>query len=417
MNDIRIIVLFLFASVGFCFQSQAGLIRVGTNEKSKTIQNAISIANDGDTILVRSGIYKEGNILIRKSLTLIGEGKPVLDGENQFEILTINARNVTVAGFSFRNTGVASINDPAGIKILDSHHVRIRGNDFTNAFFGIHFSNSSHSIVEDNTLLSTGTVEQRVGNGIHMWKCHHMEVKNNKIKGHRDGIYFEFVTNSKIMGNVSEGNLRYGLHFMFSHDDEYTNNKFINNGAGVAVMYTKGVRMIDNTFEKNWGSAAYGLLLKDIRDSHVQGNRFVENSVAIFMEGSSRIKFFENDFRGNGYGIRLQASCDDNVFQRNNFIRNTFDLATNGSLVLNKISGNYWDRYEGYDLNKDKIGDVPYHPVSMYSMVVERVPTAILLWRSFLVFLLDRAEKAIPAVTPENLVDDKPQMNSYDFNK
>jgi nitrous oxidase accessory protein len=84
--------------------------------------------------------------------------------------------------------------------------------------------------------------------------------------------------------------------------------------------------------------------------------------------------------------------------------------------VLNKIESNYWDRYEGYDLNRDQVGDVPYRPISMYGMIVEQMPTAVLLWRSFLVFLLDRAEKAIPVITPENLRDNLPSMKAYDFN-
>jgi nitrous oxidase accessory protein len=202
---------------------------------------------------------------------------------------------------------------------------------------------------------------------------------------------------------------------MFSHDDEYRNNKFVDNGAGVAVMYTKGVKMIDNVFQHNWGSAAYGLLLKDIRDSYVSGNQFVENSVGIAMEGSSRIEFKENVFSSNGYAVRLQASCDNNMFERNNFIGNTFDMVTNGTLVLNTIKSNYWDKYEGYDLDGNAIGDVPYRPVSMYGVIIERMPTAVLLWRSFLVFLLDRVEKAIPAITPENLKDDSPSMKPYDL--
>jgi nitrous oxidase accessory protein len=133
------------------------------------------------------------------------------------------------------------------------------------------------------------------------------------------------------------------------------------------------------------------------------------------MEGSSRIEFKRNSFTNNGYAIRLQASCDGNVFDHNNFSANTFDLVTNGTLVLNKINNNYWDKYEGYDLNKDEVGDVPYRPVSMYGMIVERMPTAVLLWRSFLVFLLDKAERAIPVITPENLVDETPSMKPYDL--
>jgi nitrous oxidase accessory protein len=340
----------------------------------------------------------------------------VLDGENEYEILTVHVARGVIKGFKFINTGIGSIEDKAAIKILDSRNLKILNNRFDNTFFGIYLANSSHTWIEHNELTSDAEAEHQIGNGIHLWKCDHITINQNKIKGHRDGIYFEFVTNSLITSNYSEGNMRYGLHFMFSHDDEYRNNTFINNGAGVAVMYTKGVKMTGNKFIHNWGSSAYGLLLKDIRDSFITDNVFDENSVGIFMEGSSRNEFHENEFVRNGYAIKLQASCDDNIFQKNNFRQNTFDITTNGTLVLNKINGNYWDRYEGYDLNKDLVGDVPYRPVSMYGVIVEQMPTAVLLWRSFLVFLLDRAEKAIPVLTPENLMDSVPVMKPYDFN-
>lgn len=413
MKRLRLLLLLgLLNTVAF-----GDVITVGTSGKITSIKQAVKNAKSGDTLFIEPGTYKEGNIIIEKSLTLIGDNYPVLDGEHQFEILTIHAHNVTINGLKFINTGIASINDVAAIKVLDSSGLRIINNRFENAFFGIHFSNSSNSWIEGNQLNSNAVAEYQVGNGIHLWKCHHMTINNNMINGHRDGIYFEFVTNTLITKNHSEKNMRYGLHFMFSHNNEYRENQFINNGAGVAVMYTTGVKMINNRFEHNWGSSAYGLLLKDIRDSFVLDNTFIANSVGIFMEGSSRIEFKENTFSQNGYAIRIQASCDDNIFTHNNFSANTFDMATNGSLVLNKVNSNYWDRYEGYDLDKDNVGDIPFRPVSMYSMVVEQMPTAVLLWRSFLVLLMDKAEKAIPAMTPENLKDESPAMKPYDFTK
>ncbi len=87
-----------------------------------------------------------------------------------------------------------------------------------------------------------------------------------------------------------------------------------------------------------------------------------------------------------------------------------FDVATNGSLVLNRFNQNYWDKYEGYDLNRNGLGDVPYRPVSLYAMTLENVPSAVLLMRSFAVMLLDRIEKVVPALTPENLKDDNPSI-------
>jgi nitrous oxidase accessory protein len=399
-----------------CAAAQAGYARtwhVGINHPHTSIRQAIAKAQDGDTVLIEAGTYREGNLVIEKAIHLIGQGPAILDGERQYEILTIHASGGSVQKLRFQNTGIASIHDLAAIKLLDSSDIKITDNTFENCFFGIYLSNSAHMWIERNTLTADAKAEHQIGNGIHLWKCDHITIRHNRIEGHRDGIYFEFVTHSLISHNHSEGNMRYGLHFMFSNNDEYRHNVFVNNGAGVAVMYTKGVKMYHNRFDRNWGSSAYGLLLKDIRDSDIVANRFERNSVGIFMEGSSRNRFEENQFSENGYAIRLLASCDDNSFTRNNFRQNTFDMVTNGSLVLNAIHGNYWDRYEGFDLNGDRVGDVPYRPVSLFGTLVERIPAAVLLWRSFLVLLLDRAERAIPALTPESLKDDQPAMKPY----
>ena len=70
-----------------------------------------------------------------------------------------------------------------------------------------------------------------------------MQITGNRITGHRDGIYFEFVTHSLIRDNYSFQNVRYGLHFMFSNNDRYEGNTFRDNGAGVAVMYSNHIDM------------------------------------------------------------------------------------------------------------------------------------------------------------------------------
>ena len=168
--------------------------------------------------------------------------------------------------------------------------------------------------------------------------------------------------------------------------------------------------MEGNHFEENWGPSAYGILLKEITDAYIGKNTFTRNTVGIYMEGSSRMDIMNNAFNNNGWAVKVQASCDDNNFFHNNFHGNSFDIATNGTLVLNSFNNNYWDKYDGYDLNKDGFGDVPYHPVSMYAMIVEQNPTTLILMRCFMVALLDKAEKAIPSLTPENLVDIHPMI-------
>ena len=121
-------------------------------------------------------------------------------------------------------------------------------------------------------------------------------------------------------------------------------------------------------------------------------------------------ELYKNVFNNIGWAVKIEASCDNNDFTRNNFVGNTFDIGTNGSLGLNTFNGNYWDKYEGYDLNRDGTGDVPYRPVSMYSMIIDDNPSALMLFRSLIVSLLDKSEKILPGITPEKLQDEKPLM-------
>src|SRR5436190_2478814 len=384
-------------------------IIVGANEPVKTLKQAIAVAKDNDTIRLSPGIYKEGNIILTKSLTLIGDNA-ILDGVSQFEILTVSGKNIVIKGIQFQNSGYSSMNDYAALKVIDASYIVIEGNKFLNSYFAIHLNNSTFCTVRNNRIAGSPKTEQTTGNGIHLWKCNNALIEANFITGHRDGIYFEFVSHSTIQKNISQENIRYGLHFMYSNDDVYLSNTFHDNGAGVAVMYSKKVTMQFNHFEQNWGASAYGLLLKDISDSYISNNTFYKNTVALHMEGTSRIEVEKNIFKENGWAMKVQASCDNNNFHQNNYFGNTFDIATNGTMVLNKFYNNYWDKYDGYDLNKDGFGDVPYHPVNMYSMIVEENPNALILLRSFTVQLLDKAEKAIPSLTPENLIDTQPTI-------
>lgn len=394
------------------FSANARIITVGKNQVITSLKKAIELAKAGDTIFLKKGIYREGNNIINKPLTVLGEEGTVLDGEHKHEILTISGQRVAIRGITFKNSGYSSMNDYASINLVDAEYAIIEGNTITGAYFGIHAGNVRYSIIRNNIISSVPKTEQTSGNGIHLWKCNDMLIRDNEITGHRDGIYLEFVTHSFIKNNLSFKNLRYGLHFMFSNDDSYTNNIFRDNGAGVAVMYSNRVVMQSNLFDHNWGANSYGLLLKEISDGLISKNRFIQNTVAVVMESTNRINAEQNSFESNGWAIRIQASCNENNVYFNNFHGNTFDVATNGTVMLNDFSYNYWDKYEGYDLDKNSTGDIPYHPVSMYSMVIEHNPNALILLRSFMVSLLDKAEKAIPSLTPEHFIDDKPLMRA-----
>jgi nitrous oxidase accessory protein len=376
-----------------------------------TLGAAMLIARSGNHIVVRKGVYREPTIVIDvPGITIEGDSGAVLDGRDAKDVLLVTADSVTIRGLTIRHVATSYIDDRAAIKFQEVAGCVAEHNRIEDAFFGIYLAKSTDCTIRHNVALGRKTTETKSGNAIHLWNSRDVLVEDNVVSGHRDGIYFEFVTGAMVRRNVSTNNLRYGLHFMFSHQCEYWDNEFISNGAGVAVMYTKRVVMVGNKFEDNWGSAAFGLLLKDITDSRVEDNVFRSNSTAIHAEGSNRLTVRGNEFVANGWAVKIMANSIDNEFTGNRFSGNAFDVSTNSRSSFSRFSKNYWDAYQGYDLDRDGYGDVPFRPVRLFALLVEQYPPSIILMRSAFVDMLDLAERIMPILTPEALVDEHPLM-------
>ena len=373
---------------------------------------ALARARAGDRIVVRAGRYFEPTIEVAVAgITIEGEPGAILDGRDAKDVLLVTADSVTVKGLTIEHVATSYIDDRAAIRFANVTGCVAEDNTIEDSFFGIYLAKSDHCLVRGNTVHGRKTTETKSGNAIHLWSSSDVRVEHNRVSGHRDGIYFEFVEDATVEGNVSAGNMRYGLHFMFSHGCEYRDNTFARNGAGVAVMYTHKVVMEHNVFENNWGSAAFGLLLKEIDDSRIRNNLFVRNSVGIHLEGSNRLLITDNQFLANGWAVRLMGNATDNDFQGNRFEGNTFDVATRNSRSnSSRFHENYWDSYPGYDLDRDGYGDVPFRPVRLFALLVQRYQPALILMRSAFVDLLDVAERVMPVLTPATLVDDHPLM-------
>ena len=393
--------------------AKAETITVCSSCEHTSVSNAISAAHAGDTILVKKGTYKEYNILVDKPLTIKGENFPVIDGEDKGEIIRIMSDNVTIDGLFIINVGTSYTSDHAAIRVVRSEHFLIQNVVLEKLFFGIYIEKSNNGKIYHNKVIGDAQDEYNSGNGIQLWYSKNVVVEQNIVQKVRDGIYLEFSDNITINENISTGNLRYGLHFMFSNDDVYTNNTFENNGAGVAVMFSKRIKMFNNTFKKNWGTAAFGILLKEINDAEIKDNVFEENTVAINIEGSNRIVYSGNDFIRNGYAIKVLGACYNNTIEKNNFLYNSFDLSYNSKLNDNVFRDNYWSNYTGYDLDKDGVGDVPFRPVKLFSYVVNKTPETIILMRSLFIDIIDFSEKVSPVFTPDNLQDLTPKMTRY----
>lgn len=404
--NILITIFLLYGSAGF-----SKTINVCKTCDIKEISQAIEIANEGDSIVVQSGVYKESGLTISKSIHLVGKGNPVLDGEFKNYILIFSdVSNFSISGFTLRNVGSSYIKDYAAILVQKGRNFTIRENIFEDVFFGLLIEKSVYGLISKNTISSDAKIEANSGNGIHLWHCKKMRVEGNTVFKLRDGIYLEFVSGSFIYDNVSRDNIRYGLHFMFSDNNEYHHNEFKSNDAGVAVMFSKFIKMHHNTFHYNWGTSSYGLLLKEIYDAEIDHNYFEQNTTGINIDGCTRINYQNNHFVRNGWAVKFTGGCYKNIFTYNNFVANSFNLSYNSKLNDNLFEANYWSDYTGYDLDKDGIGDIPYHPVNLFSYIVNQTPESLILLRSLFIDIVNFSEKVSPVFTQENLQDRKPIM-------
>lgn len=407
-NVVRIILVLSFACLGAtaCSAAVWEVIPVGGNDLAKAVAKAFA----NDTIRVNPGQYKAHDIKINKPLTIEGIEFPTISADDKGMIFAISSSDVTITGLKFTDTKISYVKEYSAVQLENVKNCRVINNQFENNFFAIYAANSFDCEISNNTIVGNSDQVISAGNGIHIWYCKNFLIEKNTVKAHRDGIYFEFVKNSLVADNFIEKNFRYGLHFMFSDSCDYKNNQFLANGAGVAVMYTRQVTMLNNVFKDSWGGAAYGLLLKDIKDCRIAENRFERNSIAIHIDGSDNIIVEKNLLIDNGWAIKILANCLQNEIINNDFVNNSFQVATNSRSGSSIFSQNYWSSYQGYDFDRDGFGDVGYRPVSLYSLIVESNPPTLVLLRSLTIEALDLAERIIPILTPETLIDEKPRM-------
>jgi len=408
MNPKRIaaVVALLLLSLPF---AAAKTIIVGKDMPVKTITHAVYIAQPYDSIVVNRGLYLE-RVNITKPVVLKGVGEPTVDARKSGTVITVSCSGVSIEGFRIVNSARSSLRDYCGILCKDSRCVSIKNNVMRSDQFSIMMQNCVDCRITGNSVESDIMEMQVMGNAIHCWKCDSIYIAYNRVGHNRDGIYLEFVYNSLIEHNEVSECERYGLHFMFSHHNVYRRNRFYCNLAGVAVMYTHDVQMYENIFEQNRGGSSYGLLLKDISHGEIKHNTFSDNTMGILMDGGTNLRLSANLFRGNGWAIRVVASSMNDTIVSNSFIGNTFDISTNSSYNSNTFDGNYWDKYSGYDLDKDGVGDTPHHPLSLFSMLAERNSGVLLFFKSILMNLMEQSERLIPSITPDNYSDNTPLM-------
>lgn len=414
-----ILIIGLTLLIGFQVKSLARDITVGKGLTYSSITEALQVSNEGDTIVVKNGVYKE-NIVINKSVQLIGENQPIIDGNYRGDVVRIEADKAVIRGFTITKSGGDLRKDESGIKLVNSEGVTIERNMLEDVIIGVYLFSSPGNTIRNNTSFGRAdyTTEETNGNGVHLWKSPNNTIEGNHIRKHRDGIYVEFSPGNLIRNNHCERNVRYGLHYMYSDKNTFEGNTFERNGTGSALMYSKNIILKKNTFKDNLGPNGFGMLLKSLTDSITEENLIANNTVGIFMDDANRNVFTKNIFSQNGWAIDLFSSSNDNILYANNFLDNVYQVMTDTDRTTNRFfknsTGNYWSDYKGYngyDLNGDGIGDIPYKPVKLLSYLMKRYPDLTVFLESPGLKALEFAERVLPVLNPVELNDPYPLMN------
>ncbi len=382
------------------------------------LARALAEAQDGDTIVIPPGDYR-GPLVIDKSVTLMGEGWPVIDGSGQGDVLTVTAPDVTIAGLVVRNSGDSLNDENAGITGL-APRITVQGNRLKDVLFGVYLKDAPGAIVRDNVIGGKDLGIARRGDAIRLWYCAGSLIEGNHVSHGRDVVIW-FSPNSIIRRNVIEHS-RYGLHFMYSDDEVIEENVLRYNSVGAFLMYSRGLTLRRNLFFNNRGPSGYGLALKDMDDVVVEGNRAINNRLGFYLDNSPRSTdatgiFRHNLIAYNDAGVGLLTLVRRNQFTQNVFQENGTQVAAVGGRELTGNAwhsqglGNYWSDYAGYDSDGDGVGDVAYRSQSVFENLMDEHPELRLFQLSPVANAIDLAARAFPLFQPQpKMTDEHPLM-------
>ncbi|OGW82749.1 MAG: hypothetical protein A3C47_05135 [Omnitrophica bacterium RIFCSPHIGHO2_02_FULL_51_18] len=375
------------------------------------IASALETAKDGDVIVVKPGVY-HGPLVVNKSVKLIGEGMPVIDGENRGTVVRLEAPEVLFKGFKVINSGDILGNDDAGL-VAKAPRCRIEECVFENVLFGVYLKRSPESTLKKNVFKGKTLDVARRGDLLRIWFSDGAVLEDNKTTGGRDAVLW-FSRNLRVTGNEFTGG-RYGLHFMYCRDAMVEKNRLIRNSVGAYLMYSSGLKLRENFISENRGPSGFGIGFKDMDGALVERNVIVNNRVGLFVDSSTQGSCRENLVAYNDIGLQIFPTARSNRFEQNNVVDNTEQVILDGqsAYTVNDWTGNFWSDYRGFDADRDGVGDVPHRPVKFFERLTDRSHALKIFFGSPSVHAIDFAAATFPVFQPSpKFSDERPLMDS-----
>lgn len=376
-----------------------------------TLQTAINAANPGDTLELQVGVYT-GEVIVGRSVSIVGQPGSVLNGEGEGDVIRVNAPDVVIRNVTLRNSGTNPETEDSGIFVTDQgDRALIEYNHFEDNLIGVYLKGPENALVRANVIV--GSQHHRMndrGNGVYLWNTPGSRVEENDIRYGRDGIFVATSRHNTFRNNRFR-DMRFAIHYMYTHDSKVIGNVSTRNHSAWALMFSDRLIVTDNRSD---GDRDRGLFLNFVNsstlsDNHVSGG--VEKCVFIY--NANMNAFSNNHFEGCDIGIHFTAGSERNTIYDNTFIGNRTQVKYVGTRHIewsHDGRGNYWSDNPAFDLNDDGISDRAYRPNGLVDQIVWQYPAAKLLLGSPVMQILRWVQSEFPTLHPGGVRDSAPLM-------
>ncbi len=375
----------------------------------------LAAAQPGEALCLEPGEHR-GPLRIGAGVILWGPRAAVILSGGAGDTIRLEGPGARLAGVTVDGSGGRFDLQEAAVHVVAADGAAVEGVRIVHALFKIIVEKSRDVQVAGNEVVGSGREQIGLrGDGIRVWETHGARIEGNRVSGARD-IVIWYSSDNEIAGNEVVGG-RYGTHFMYSHRNRVAGNRYVANVVGIFVMYSRDITLEHNLLAASAGAAGIGLGLKDSSAIRASDNALVKNTTGIYLDNSPFEPGTVNEFAGNAIrlcdvGVGFHASVEGNRFRANSLRGNAMQVRVDGGgdSLGNEWTGNDYDDYAGYDLDRDGVGDVAYELRSLSGNLRARHPQLDYLRGAPSLFLIDAASRVLPLHRPTAvLVDLRPR--------
>jgi nitrous oxidase accessory protein len=377
------------------------------------LQLRIAALQPGETLVLEEGDH-EGPIVIRTpGITLHGKKNSSVRGRGKGSVIVVEADNVTLENFAITGSGDSYDQVDAGIAVRNSKNTVLRQLRISDSLFGIDVANSQGVRIENNKISSKNLDLGLRGDAIRLWASRDVHVLNNFWSDTRDAVswYSQQVT---FAGNEATRS-RYSIHSMYSNSLMIEDNHFYGNSVGIFIMYGEGTTLLNNTISQSLGPTGMALGMKETSSLYASGNRFLYCAIGVLVDNSplqpgSGNWFKDNQIAFNTTGVLFSNGRKGNQFVSNRFESNHTDVDSESRRISESLwENNFWDNYDGFDRDKNGVGDTPFRVLRYFDLKTSTHPVTGFFYGAPVASLVNFVERLLPLTEPvEILRDEKP---------